>query len=362
MTVISVLLSFFSIVALITLHEIGHFAMAKKFGVKVEEFGLGYPPRLWGKQIGETIYTINLLPLGGFVRMLGEEDNTIREPRSFAGQAVWKRAGIVLGGVVMFWVMAAVLFGVVSFTGTRTVVPDNASTGLVQPEVNISAIAPGSPAEKAGIKAGDSIESMSYQGTSVTIDNITQVQTFISQHYEQEINMVLGRGADNITVSLTPRSNPPQGQGSIGVALVRTAIKSYPWYEAPWQGIVNTWNMTTGIVVGYANLIVNLFKHQPLGVQMVGPVRLVFDVLPQAQALGVSYFVNFLAMLSVYLAVFNILPIPALDGGKMLFLGIEAIRKRPVSQKVEQNVTMAFFVLLLILMLVVTINDLSIIL
>jgi regulator of sigma E protease len=148
----------------------------------------------------------------------------------------------------------------------------------------------------------------------------------------------------------------------MGIALARTAVKRYPWYSAPWQGVVNTWNLTIGIIGGYARMIGNVFSGKSLGVQLAGPVRIVFDILPQAQKLGASYFLNFLGMLAVYLAVFNIMPIPALDGGKLLFLGIEAVRKKPVSEKMEQNITIAFFVLLLALMLWVTIKDISVLL
>jgi RIP metalloprotease RseP len=142
----------------------------------------------------------------------------------------------------------------------------------------------------------------------------------------------------------------------MGVALVRTAIKKYPWYLAPWQGILTTGNLTLGIVRGYITAIVNVFKRVPTGIQMVGPIG-VSHMLAQAQQMGINYFISFLGLIAIYLAVFNILPIPPFDGGKLLFLGIEAISKKPVPVKIEQNITASLFILLLILMVWVTIND-----
>jgi regulator of sigma E protease len=358
---ISVIVSLISIVGLITLHEVGHFALAKKFKVKVDEFGIGYPPRVIGKKIGETIYSINLLPFGGFVKMPGEVTKD-DDPRSFSNQPVWKRALIVIGGVVTFWVMAAILFSIVFFMGARVAVPDNIGSGLIDPEINIVGVAPDSPAQLAGLKLGDSIKEMSFGQETISPTKVVEIQEFTAQHFDQDILLTVGRGEETFQTSLIPRPSPPQGEGPMGVALARTAIKKYPWYQAPWQGIVNTWNLTGGIIEGYARMIGNIFAGQPSGVQLAGPVRIVFDILPQAQKLGASYFLNFLGMLAVYLAIFNILPIPALDGGKLLFLGIESIRKKPVSEKTEQNITVAFFLLLVALMVWVTIKDISILL
>ncbi|MFQ6049869.1 MAG: site-2 protease family protein, partial [Candidatus Paceibacterales bacterium] len=136
-------------------------------------------------------------------------------------------------------------------------------------------------------------------------------------------------------------------------------IKKYPWYMAPWQGILTTGNLTLSVVRGYARAIGNVFRGVPSGVQIAGPVRIIFEILPQAQQMGITYFMNFLGLISVYLAILNILPIPAFDGGKLLFLGIEAIRKKPVSQKIEQSVTAFFFSLLILLMIWVTIRDIT---
>jgi len=144
----------------------------------------------------------------------------------------------------------------------------------------------------------------------------------------------------------------------VGLALVRTSIKSYPWWKSPWQGILATINMTGAIIQGYGECIKNVISGEPSGVEMIGPVG-VFHLFYKSSQLGINYFLQFFGMIAIYLAIFNILPIPAVDGGKLLFLGIEAVRKKPVNPKTEQNVTTVFFTLLIILMILVTIKDIA---
>ena len=144
-----IIISFFSIIALMVLHEFGHFILAKKFGVKVEEFGVGYPPRIFGKKFGETIYSLNLLPFGAFVKIYGETERT-EDPWSFGGKPIWQRALVILGGVVSFWVISFVLFSVVMSLGLPVGIEDEDTAGFKNPKVQIYEISQGSPAEKAG--------------------------------------------------------------------------------------------------------------------------------------------------------------------------------------------------------------------
>lgn len=352
---LQITIAFISIVSLVSLHELGHFLVAKKFGVRVEEFGIGYPPRIFGKKIGETIYSINLIPFGAFVRLPGEIEES-EDPRSFSRQSLGRRALITLGGVIAFWAIATILLSSLAFLGTPTVVGDEDSSFLINPKVQIVDVSQDSPAQLAGLEVGDVIRKMSFGEELSSILTIREIQGFTNTHLEEKITLTIERGGEVLSIPLIPRANPPSGEGPMGVALVRTAIKKYPWYLAPWQGILATGNLTLSIVRGYITAIVNVFKGVPTGIQMVGPIG-VSRMLAQAQQMGVNYFINFLSMIAIYLAVFNILPIPPFDGGKLLFLGIEAIRKKPVSVKIEQNITASLFVLLLILMVWVTIND-----
>jgi len=155
-----------------------------------------------------------------------------------------------------------------------------------------------------------------------------------------------------------PRSSPPSGEGPMGVALIRTTIKSYPWYLSPWQGIIATVNMTGTVIDGYGQAIKNIILGKPSGVELTGPVG-IFHLFTQVSKLGVSYFLQFVGMIAIYIAIFNILPIPAVDGGKLLFLGIEAARKRPIPPKIEERITAVFFMALILLMVLVTIKDVA---
>jgi regulator of sigma E protease len=355
--ILSGIIGFLSLIALVTLHELGHFVTAKKFGVKVEEFGIGYPPRIIGKKFGGTIYSLNLLPFGAFVRMPGETEQS-DDPASFSKKPIWQRIIIVLAGVISFWIMAAILFSIVIGIGAPTAISDEES-GVNNPVVQIAAIDKNSPAELAGIKIGDNIIEIknSLAGAEfIKIDKVKDLQNFTNSNKGQELILKIERGNEIFDVSLLSRENPPSGEGPLGVALLRVALKSYPWWETPWRGILATFNMTWGVIVGYAQAISNVFNGVPSGVEMTGPVGIV-SLFSQVSKLGVNYFLQFVGMIAVYVAIFNVLPIPSVDGGKLLFLIIEAIRRKPVNQKVEQGVTTVFFSLLLLLMAFVTVKD-----
>ena len=351
------LIAFLSLIGLIILHEFGHFILAKKFGVKVEEFGIGYPPRLIGKKIGETIYSLNLLPFGAFVKIQGEIGG-IESARSFSGKPIWQRTLIVLGGVVSFWMISAILLSIVMGLGASTAISDEENGDLINPKVQIAQVVAGSPAASAGVKAGDTIKQLTINNQQLTINKIKEVQEFTNAHRGEEITLTIERGKEVFDASLVPRISPPEGEGPMGIALVRTAIKSYPWYQAPIQGIIATGNLTIGVLKGWGLALIKAIKGLPTGVQLMGPVG-IFSLFAQVSQLGVNYFLQFIAIISIYIALFNILPIPAVDGGKLLFLGIEAVRKKPVSQKIEQNITAIFFALLIVLMIWVTIKDIT---
>ena len=352
------LIAFLSLIGLIILHEFGHFILAKKFGVKVEEFGIFLPPRLIGKKIGETIYSLNLLPFGAFVKLYGEEDREKREYWSFTKKPIWQRALIVLGGVVSFWIISAILLSVVMGLGAPTAISDEENENLIDPKVQIAAIAPGSPAEEAEIKPGDTIKQLIINNQQLTINKVKEVQELTEKYKGEEVTLTIQRGKEIFDVRLVPRVSPPEGEGPMGVALVRTAIKSYPWYQAPIQGVIATGNLTMAVIQGWGQALVNAIKGLPTGVQLMGPVG-ILGLFAQVGQLGVNYFLQFIAIISIYIALFNILPIPALDGGKLLFLGIEAARKRPISQKIEQQITAIFFALLIALIIWVTIKDIA---
>lgn len=351
---------------LIISHELGHFLMAKKFGVKVEEFGLGLPPRVFGRKIGETIFSLNAIPFGGFIKMYGEEEN-IKNQRSFTSKPVWQRALIIVAGCVAFWIIAAILFSIVFGIGIRTWVTDaEYNDRLINPQVQILpaapdflTIAPGSPAQAAGLKPGDIIKSLRFQDLEIKVDKVRQVQDFTRAHQGQEIILTIQRGEEALEKSLVPRQDPQEGQGRMGVSLARTAINPLPWNEAIFRGVLGTGSMTIRIIQIFGRLIESGVTGEPLplelrNVEVMGPIG-IFVFMGDRIELGIIYFLKFIIIIAVHLAIINLLPIPALDGGKLIFLGIEGVRGKPIPQKIEQGITAVSFFLLIGLMLYITI-------
>lgn len=360
--ILNIFIAFFSIISLMVFHEFGHFIVAKKFGVKVEEFGIGYPPRLFGKKIGETLYSINLLPFGAMVKIPGTDgdDETVEDCQSYNKKPIWQRSLILFGGVVSFWIIAVILLSIVFGLGTPQAISDEEAGSLTNPKVQIISVAPGSPAEKTGIRVGDIIKQLTINNQQLIINKVMEVQEFTEKYKGQEVILTVERGKEVLAMSLVPRVSPPEGEGLMGVALVRVAEKSYPWWQAPLKGIQATADITGAVFAGWGKVLGNLIKEKelPKGVQFMGPIG-IGSMIVQAAQVGINYFLQFIAIIAIHLAIFNLLPIPALDGGKLLFLGIEKIKGSPINRKIEQNITGLIFTLLVALMIFVTIKDIS---
>ena len=356
--ILTLIIALFSLIALMVIHEFGHFIIAKKFGVRVDEFGIGYPPRLFGKKIGETIYSINLLPLGAFVRIYGEEGG-VDDYRSFAGLKIWQRVLIVIGGVVAFWIAAIIIFSIVFGMGADLPIQDEDAQGFTNVRVSVVGVLGNSPAEEAGLKTGDIILNAKIQDSSVKINKIKDFQNFTKENEGKEIILTIKRQESIFDVYLTPRVSPPEGQGAVGIALERmgTLIEKYPWYQAPLQGTIYTWETTVNALKGLYIVLTDLvsFKGAPEGAQFAGPLGITV-FLANAATYGPGFFLYFIGLISVFIAIFNLFPIPALDGGKLIFLIIEKIKGKPVSAKIEQSITMVFFAVLILLSLFITVK------
>ena len=353
-----IFITFFCLVGLIFLHEFGHFLLAKLFKVKVEEFGLGFPPRIFGKKIGQTFFSLNLLPFGAFVKIYGEEERR-EEEGSFSQKPIWQRFLIVFGGVLSFWIIAFFLLTFLMGWGVPQVIADEENGNLKETKVQIVGIAPGSPAQISGLKIGDFIVGLKSEKAEISkIEKTKEVQEFTKENLGKEITLVIQRGKEIFEKKITPRVSPPEEEGPMGVVLARMTIKSYPLLRAPVEGAKATFQITLGVFQGWFEALKRVFAGKPSGVEMMGPVG-VFNLFSQFGNLGPNYFLQFLAVLSIYLAIFNALPIPALDGGKILFLAIEGLRKKPVPQEWERKITFFFFYLFLSLGILVTIKDIS---
>lgn len=342
---------FIILLILILSHEAGHFFTARAFGVKVEEFGFGIPPRIWSlwRDKHNTLYSLNLLPFGGFVKIFGEEGGEVSQPQSFGSKSAWKRAAILASGVLANIVLAYLALTLVSGLGVPQAVSEEESGIYPDAKIIIMDVAPDSPASSAGIIPGDRIAGF---------QKIEDVQNFIKQNQGKNISISLVRGRNSIEVSALSRQNPPEGEGPLGVALGLVRIKKSSWYSAPIDGVKFTWEILNGTVLGFWNLLESLFKKETLSIEVAGPVG-IFNITSSAINLGFGHLLILIAVLSINLSLINILPFPGLDGGRLFFLLIETLRGRRISSQTSALAHSLGLAILIILMLMVTYYDIA---
>jgi regulator of sigma E protease len=367
-----ILVFIITLLILVVIHELGHYFAAKFFNIKVLEFGFGIPPRAWGKKIGETIWSLNWLPFGGFVRLLGEDETdkeVLDNKRSFANQAVWKRITVVVAGVVMNLLLAWLLFYIVlGFQGFKTKLPlltDYHFTGInqsVETSIIVGNIAKNSPADQAGLKDGDRVMAINGLPVADASKFVEEVKTSAGKEVKLTISDLQGNNTREVTV--IPRVNPPEGQGALGVSLGGIKMVNLS-FDTPSQkvfaGPIYSYNL-----VGYSGKILGetigfSVKEQniePVSNAVAGPVGITSVV---AQILSVENpllpYLDFVAALSLNLAIVNVLPFPGLDGGRLFFLIIEGITRKKTHVVIEKYVHTIGLVVLLSLIILITISD-----
>ncbi len=329
------------LIVLVLAHECGHFFTARATGVRVEEFGLFFPPRLLSIKRGGTTYSINALPLGGFVKLAGEEDPNV--PGSLAGKSYWVRVLVLASGSIMNAILPILLFTI------AFMIPHNVVSG----QVLVTEVAANSPAEQAGIVVGDTI--LMVDDREIKHDG--DVRRYILLNLGQEIDILVEHSdATRETVRLTPRWRPPEGQGAVGILPVllepTSSSESYPFWEAIPMSVSEC--IETYMV--YKNAIIGMFTGV-VPVDIRGPVGIAPVVGAVARS-GISYLLDFAAFFSMNLAIINIFPLPALDGGRIAFVLLEWIRRgKRISPRVEGIVHLIGFMTLMAAMLAITYND-----
>ncbi len=326
---------------LILVHELGHFIAAKATGAWVEEFGIGFPPRIYGRKWGDTIYSINWIPFGGFNKMSGEVDP--KAPRSLAGKSYGVRLLVLSGGILMNLLLPFLLLSV------AYMIPHDAIIG----QVVVEEVAPGSPAEMAGIQVGDTI--LSIDGRE--INNGSDLSRLVQLNLGSEISILIEHAdATTETITLTPRWRPPEGEGPIGT-LSRTidpvtVSESYP----PWEAIPRGTRSCVETLILYKNGIVGLILGT-IPFTAAGPVGIV-QITGEVAHSGISPVLELTAFISIAIAITQLIPFPALDGGRILFVIIEWIRRgKRISPRIETIVHSIGFMILLGLLLLVTYQD-----
>lgn len=362
-----------TILVLVTIHELGHFLMAKKFNIKVLEFGFGIPPRIWGKKIGETLVSLNLLPYGGFVRLLGEDEDdkdVLDNPRSFARQSLSKRVTVVVAGVAMNLLLAFLLFyidlGATNFKTQIPLITPHQFVGvnqINQSPVIVTTVENNSPAKEAGLKDGDRILSIN----GINLQNTEQLISITKQNLGKSVKLTIGdlNGNNTRDVVLTPRVNPPPNKGAIGVALTGAYEVASLEYSTPLQkifaGPIHSFNITVYSFEVLSKLVGTSFATHNLGPvsqSISGPVgitNIVGQILQVKDPL-ITY-LDFLALISLNLAIINVLPFPGLDGGRLLFLAVEGITRKKAHPTLERYVHTIGLAVLIGLIILVTISD-----
>jgi regulator of sigma E protease len=346
LTALTILIVLIGLSLLILGHEAGHFFVAKMFGLKIDEFGFGFPPRIGAikPKKSETEYSFNWLPFGGFVRISGERLNkdettsTARagDKRLFYNQPAWKKSLIVLAGVFINFIIGWLLISIVLMVGTpQTLV--------------ITGIQANSPAAAAGIESGDVVKGYT---------NSQSFINYIDAHEGQPTQVEVLRDDKTMTFTVTPRINPPAGQGAVGVELEAAGTAREATLPALWDGLLSSLVLLWLIIGTFGQLIAQLFIHAQLLPGVVGPVG-IFATAEETANIGIMYLVQLLGIISINLAVVNCIPFPALDGGRFVMVIIEKIKGSPVSERVESWVNGAGFAFLLVLMVLLTVRDVS---
>lgn len=361
----NILIFIIILLVLVLVHEFGHFFSAKKFGIRVDEFGFGFPPKLFGKKIGETEYTFNLFPIGGFVKIFGEnpDDENTNGPdkhRSFVNKPRWQQAIVLFAGIFMNFLLAWVLFSISLMSGLPTSVsnkPD--SFEVTDRHLVIMSVLPDSPAFKAGIKSGDTINAVSSSTALLQEINPESFRSFIANSEGTDLKFAIDNGsdADNIVI-VKPSLNSDTSVYTIGVAMDEIGIAKFGFFGAIWEGFKLTINVIWGTISGLYHLIANGIKGTGSFADVSGPVGLV-GIVGDAYKFGFIYLLSFAAIISINLGVINLVPFPALDGGRLLFLLIEKIKGSRMSTNFANTANMVGFFILIGLMILVTYHDIA---
>lgn len=358
MIILTILIVLLVFTFLVVIHEWGHFVVARRNGVKVDEFGVGFPPRLWGKKKGGVLYSINALPLGGFVRIKGETgDDKSRD--SFSAQSAKVKTKILLAGVAMNLVFAYFLLTILAIFGMPPLLPGKMpSVGPIQPHaigpnhLLVMQVSEGSPADRVGMKPGDWI----VKADGSTFTTTEQFRDFTKSHAGQNVDILVKSDGQEREVKVRLEQKDNQA-GFFGVATMPEQLYHYDLWAAPIASAMMILQMIWATLAAFGGMITGLFMHAKVGESVTGPIGIT-AIFGQVFKFGWRYVVALIASISLSLAIINALPIPALDGGRLLVVWLGKMGVK-VSGRVENLIHVAGFVALIILMVIVSIADVA---
>lgn len=359
----SILLFFLVIFVLILVHEFGHFWMAKKTGMRVDEFGIGFPPKVTSIKKGETEYSFNLLPIGGFVRIFGEDSKEAQASgdydRSFVAKSPLQQALVLVAGVTMNMAFAWFLFVLVFALGVPTVVSENDASEDAW--LVVAEVLPESPAAAADIPRGAVITELSAGNEADQILNISSFQAFTEDRPDTELQVSYTYAGESFTTVVTPVTGLVEempNRPAIGIALAMIDVVSEPLHVALWEGTKETGQTLVAVTIGISTLLYDTFLLQADLSSVAGPVGIV-GLVEEASQFGLTSLLLFTALISINLAVINMLPFPALDGGRLLFVAIEVLKGSPIKPVWVARLNTIGFVILILLMVAVTWSDIA---
>ena len=346
---------------LIFVHELGHFLVAKKSGIRVDEFAIGFPPKIISWVRGETKYVLNLIPFGGYVKIFGEDpdEDSISgadSARSFVNAKKWKQVCVLLSGIffnVLFaWILISIsfMFGSLVPVGGVT----DYSKYIKESQVILTSVLANSPAEKAGLMQGDTLLAVdSLTGKGLTTDT---VKTEIVKSDSGLIDVTYERAGQTKHVKITSELNKDSNQKIIGIYMENVGVVKLNPALALWEGGKLTVITFGQVAAGLAKFVWQIIHGHGDFTQVSGPVGIV-GLVGSAARFGFAYFLGFVAFISLNLAVINLIPFPALDGGRVLFVIIEAVTRRQIKPKIANALNTAGFLILIGLMLIITYRD-----
>ncbi|MFH1366294.1 MAG: RIP metalloprotease RseP [Patescibacteria group bacterium] len=373
----SIIIFIIILLVLVLIHEFGHFFVAKRFGIRVDEFGFGFPPKLFSFKKGETEYSFNLLPLGGFVKIFGEslneadfvevgflEKNANSQQdfsRSLVSKPKWQQALVLFAGIFANFLLAWFLFSFSFMSGFPTSV-GNESAGYQLQNVNlvIVSVLAKSPAENAGLKIGDKIINIKSDNNFTTNVSPETIKSFMAESKGREIDIgyIRGENTEIKLAQITPALNIPKDNQnfSIGISMDQIGIAKLPFFSALLEGLHLVWLTAKNTVVGLYGLLEEALSGRGSLAAITGPVGIV-SIVGDAYQFGFVYLLSFAALISINLAIINLIPFPALDGGRLFFLLIEKIKGSRLSPKIANTLNTIGFYLLILLMLFITYHD-----